>query len=211
MRMVSALPPTLLAAFLLSSAMPARYTREPAEEDFQAMKTREPEYGKPNPNAPPELSRWAFLIGKWRCEAKLKQGDGTWEDLKATWEGRYILDGYAIGDEYRMTTPAGELMVLGLNVRSYDAKKKAWNMKWLNALAGIWTDLGPEELGGVRADEKSISYSMKERLPSMPSHAFTHATYANISADHFTWRGERSNDGKTWEEFLVIEGYRQKN
>ncbi len=55
-------------------------------------------YGKLNANAPPELSRFTFLMGRWRCEAKLKGEAGTWESLKATWEGRYILDGYAIGD-----------------------------------------------------------------------------------------------------------------
>lgn len=172
------------------------------------MKLHEQEYGKPNPNASSELSRFAFIIGKWRCDAKLKREDGTWEDLKATWEGRYILDGYAIGDEFRMTTPAGELLVLGINLRTYDAKRKIWNMKWLNALAGTWVDLGPEELGGVSGDEKTISYSMKEPVAR---HAFTHATYTHISTDHFTWRGDRSNDGKTWEEFLIIEVYRRKN
>jgi hypothetical protein len=93
-------------------------------------------------------------------------------------------------------------------MRTYDSKKKAWNMKWLNALAGTWVVLGPEELGGVKADEKAISYSMKEPVAQ---HAFTRATYTNISASHFTWRGERSNDGKEWEEFLVIEAYRSKN
>jgi hypothetical protein len=172
------------------------------------MKRSEQKYGKLNPNAPQELSRVAFLIGKWRCEAKLKREDGTWENLMATWEGRYILDGYAIADEFRMTTPAGELLVLGINLRTYDAKKKTWNMKWLNALAGTWVDLGPEELGGVRADEKTISYGMNEPVAR---HAFTRATYTNASTDHFTWRGDRSNDGKTWEEFLIIEAYRRKD
>lgn len=166
------------------------------------MKRDEREYGKPSPNAPPELSRFAFLIGKWRGEAKLKRDDGTWENLKAAWEGRYILDGYAIADEYRMTTPAGELVVLGLNLRSYDPKNRTWNMKSLSALAGSWIDLGPEELGGVSADEKAITYTMKEPLAE---HAFTRATYTDISEIHFTWRGERSNDGKAWGEFLVIE------
>lgn len=155
-----------------------------------------------------ELSRFAFLIGQWRCDAKLKREDGTWRELKATWEGRYILDGYAIEDEFRMTTPAGELLVLGINLRAYDAEKKAWNMKWLNALAGTWVDLGPEELGGVSADAKTISYSMKEPVAR---HAFTRATYINISPDHFIWRGERSNDAKAWEEFLIIEAHRRKN
>ena len=208
MREVVALLPMLLGAFVLPSAMPAQYTKEPAKEDAQALKPQEHEYGKPNPNAPLELSRFAFLIGEWRCEAKLKRDDGTWYGLTATWEGRYILDGYAIADEFRLLAASGELMVLGVNLRSYDAKKKVWHMKWLSALAGTWTDLGPEELGGVSADEKVISYIMKEPLAP---HAFTRATYTNSSADRFTWRGERSNDRKTWEEFMVIEAYRRKN
>jgi hypothetical protein len=169
------------------------------------MERNEHAFGKPNPNAPRELSQFAFIIGKWRGEAKLKRDDGTWENLKALWEGRYILDGYAIADEYRMVTPAGELLVLGMNLRSYDAQKKAWNLKWLNALDGTWTDPGPEELGGVVADGTAISYRMKE---PMARHQFTRSTYTNISADHFTWRGDRSDDGESWEQFLVIELYR---
>jgi len=94
-----------------------------------------------------------------------------------------MLDGYAIADEYRMTTLAGELLVLGINLRAYDSKKKAWNMKWLNALAGTWVDLGPEDLGGVTADEKTITYSTKEPVAA---HLLTRATYTNISESHFT-------------------------
>lgn len=172
------------------------------------MKRDEQEHGRLNLKAPQELSRFAFLLGQWRCDARLRREDGAWESLKATWEGRYILDGYAIANEYRMTTPAGDLLVLGINLRSYDAKKKTWNMKWLNALGGTWTDLGLEELGGVKINEKGITYSMKEPVAS---HAFTRATYTNISANHFTWRGEKSDDGKAWEEFMVIESYRSKN
>ncbi|HJT72225.1 MAG TPA: hypothetical protein VJ731_18645 [Terriglobales bacterium] len=169
------------------------------------MEQTKEDYGKPNPNAPQELSRFAFLVGKWSGEAKLKLEDGTSESLKAVWDGRYILDGYAIADEYRMTTPAGELLVLGINLRSYDPRKKAWNLKWLNALTGTWTDLGPEELGGVLADGNAISYLMKEPVAG---HAFTRATYTNMSPGHFTWQGDRSDDGAGWEQFLIIELYR---
>jgi hypothetical protein len=204
MKKTGALLPPLFAAFVLFSSVPA----QPAKENCRAMERDEQQFGKSSPNAPPELFQFAFLIGKWCCEAKLKREDGTWEDLKATWEGRYILDGYAIADEYRMTTPAGELLVLGMNLRTYDSRKKAWNMKWLNALAGTWVDLGPEALGGVRTDETSISYRMKEPVAR---HTFTRTTYTNISENHFTWRGDRSNDGKLWEEFLIIEVYRRKN
>jgi len=172
------------------------------------MKRSDRDHAKLNPHAPQELSRFGFLIGEWRCDAKLKREDGTWENLNATWQGRYILDGYAIADEFRMTTLAGELLVMGVNLRAYDAKNKAWNMKWLNALAGTWVDLGPEELGGVQVGDKTITYNMKEPVAA---HQLTRASYTNISDGHFTWRGERSNNGKEWDEFLVIECHRQKS
>ena len=163
------------------------------------------EYGEINPLAPAELSRFGFIVGTWRCEARLKRDESHWETLRASWVGRYVLDGWAIADEYRMSTASGELLVLGLNVRAYDGEKKVWNMKWLNGFSGAWTDLGPEELGGVTADEKSITLIMKEPVAG---HGFTRATYTNFSENHFTWRGERSCDRKTWEEFLVVECYR---
>jgi hypothetical protein len=163
--------------------------------------------GEPNPDAPAALSRFAFLIGTWRCEARVRAANGEWQTLRATWLGRFILDGYAIADEYRMTGASGEPIVLGLNLRAYDATKQMWNMKWLNALAGTWVDLGPEELGGVTCDSEAISYTFKE---PMAAHAFTRATYTNISQTHFTWRGEKSDDGKTWSEFMVVEAYRSK-
>jgi len=203
MKTTGAFLATMLGAFVACSLVLA----QPVYKDSQIMERSQQEYGKLNASAPQELSQFAFLVGKWRGEARLKREDGTWENLKALWEGRYILDGYAIADEYRMMKPAGELLVLGLNLRSYDAKKKAWNLKWLNALTGTWTDLGSEQLGGVTADGKAISYRMKEPVAR---HAFTRATYTNISKDHFTWQGDRSDDGKTWDQFLVIELYREK-
>jgi hypothetical protein len=89
-----------------------------------------------------------------------------------------------------------------------DAEKKVWNMKWLNAVGGTWVDLGTEDLGGVKIGEKGITYIMKEPIAS---HVFTRATYANISENHFTWQGEQSDDGKAWENLMVIEVYRSQN
>ena len=166
----------------------------------------EQEFGTLNPNAPAALSRFAFLIGNWRCEARVRVADGEWQTLQGTWRGRFILDGYAIADEYRMTSASGELIVLGVNLRTYDAATQTWNMKWLNALAGTWVDLGPEELGGVSFDGHSIIYALREPVAA---HAYTRATYTTNSETHFTWRGEKSDDGKTWSEFMVIEARRE--
>jgi|GEM_PF-1018518 len=186
-------------ALLIGPARPA------AAAENDPMDQVDQNFGKLNPNAPAALSQFAFLVGSWRCEARLKSASGEWQTFQATWLGRFILDGYAIADEYRMTSSSGELIVLGLNLRTYDPAKQIWNIKWLNALAGTWVDLGPEELGGVKFDGQSIIYSPKEPVAA---HAYTRATYTNISKTRFTWRGEKSDDGKTWSEFMVVEAYR---
>jgi len=165
------------------------------------------EFGRPNPNAPSALSRFAFLIGRWRCEAKIKVSSGEWQQFEASWLGRFILDGYAIADEYRMTDSTGKLIVLGLNLRAFDAGRQVWNIKWLDALSGTWTDLGPEELGGVSFDGQSVSYVFKE---PMAAHSYTRATYTSVSRTRFTWRGEQSADRKTWGEFMLIDADRQE-
>ncbi len=193
----------LLAA--MSSLIPPVPLAAAASEDV--MKQSEQDFGKLNPKAPPALSHFAFLIGRWKCEAKLKSSDGNWQMFHATWNGRFILDGYAIADEYTMTGPTGELVVLGMNFRTYDAAKRVWNIKWLNALSGTWTDLGSEEFGGVKITDHSISYSFKEPVAAQ---AYTRATYTNISPEHFTWLGERSDDGKSWTDFMVVECHRTR-
>src|SRR5262245_20327864 len=99
---------------------------------------RETEYGNPNPEAPPELSQFAFIIGKWRCQVRVHQEGGTWQSYEATWIGRYILHGYVIADEYRMTNNAGQLIVHGMNFRSFNVQKKMWVMHWLDATRSFW-------------------------------------------------------------------------
>jgi hypothetical protein len=172
------------------------------------MKQDEQTGDEPNSNAPAELSRFAFLVGQWRFEAKFRSPNGEWQTFHGTWSGRYILDGYAIADEYRMNSPSGELIVLGTNFRVYDSAKRTWNIKWLNALEGTWTDLTSEQFGGVQFDGQSVTYVFKsERGAQWP---FTRATYKNISKSHFTWRGEKSEDARVWSEFMVVECDRGK-
>jgi hypothetical protein len=126
------------------------------------------EFGKLNPKAPSELSRFAFLIGKWRFEAKVKLPGGKSHLFQGTWVGRFILDGHAIADEYRMMDMSGSLVVLGLNLRAYDPNKQTWNIKWLNGLTGTWTDLTPPELGGLCTTADLSSMSSKSWHRSTP-------------------------------------------
>ena len=169
---------------------------------------RETGYGSSNFNAPPELSQFAFIIGEWRCDVRAQGNDGNWQTYQATWIGRYILDGYVIADEYRMTNHAGELVVHGLNFRSFSVEKKAWVMRWLDATRSFWVELGPEELGGVRVSPEMITFHLIDKFAP---DAISRVSFSNISADHFTWKEEKSLDhGRTWAEFVAIEAYRAR-
>jgi hypothetical protein len=168
----------------------------------------ETDYGNPNPNAPPELSEFAFIIGKWHCDVRVKGEDGTWRTYAATWVGRYILDGYVIADEYRMTGEAGAVVVHGINIRSYSVEKKTWVMRWLDGTRSFWVELGPVALGGVRVDSEAISFNL---IDTFAPDAICRVTFSNMSANHFTWSEEKSLDqGRTWTEFVVIEAHRTR-
>jgi hypothetical protein len=163
--------------------------------------------GNPNPGAPAALSEFAFLIGDWQFDAKFKTVQGRWQSFQGTWSGRYILDGYAIADEYKMFGSSNEVIVHGMNFRVYDPAKRHWNIKWLDALNGTWTDLTTEEFGGAQVEGQSISYTFKEAPGASGGWTapYTRATYTNVSPTIFTWRGDKSDDRRTWSEFMSVQ------
>lgn len=188
-----------------------RVRRDEGREEI--MDAQEAPYGHRNPDAPEELSGFDFLIGRWRCESKVKNPEGGHTTYRASWEGRYILDGYVIADEFRQFESDGNVIQLGRNYRAYDVERGAWAMKWLDALNGTWLDLGPEELGGVLVEDSSVVF--KHHLPPgpaeelFPAHTIFRITFHKISRDGFSWRAEVSTDGEeTWEQVQVIEARR---
>jgi len=142
-----------------------------------------------------QLSSFAFIIGQWECEVNFKTDDNETIKHKATWTGRYILNGHAIEDEYRETDMEGNLIRLGINIRSYNAKG-GWIMKWFDALNSSWLDLGPQELGGV--DVKGSTISFKHFAEN---NTIVKITFYDITRNFFWWKADISNDlGETWEE-----------
>lgn len=167
-------------------------------------------HSKANPIAPEALSQFAFLLGEWRFDASFKSPQGESQIFHGSWIARYILDGRAIADEYKMWSSSGEVIVHGMNFRVYDAAKQFWNIKWLNALEGTWMDLTSEEFGGARVEGRAISYIFRE--PMGPSggwtQPYTRATYTSVSSSVFTWSGDKSDDRKNWTQFMLAECHR---
>jgi hypothetical protein len=205
-RIITRFPSALAARVIVSRLTETLRGSSRRSRCDRLVRRAKQQFGKINPNAPEELVRFAFLVGSWRFEAKVKLHDGQSHPFQGAWLGRYILDGYAIADEYRMTDVSAKLIVLGLNLRAYDASNQTWNIKWLNALTGAWMDLAPSELRGVAYDGQSISYAFKELVPVDAMHAYTCHLYT--SGTHFTWRGEKSTDGSLWSEFMVVDCHR---
>ena len=103
----------------------------------QALETAPPtcDYGEPHPNAAPELTQFAFLIGDYSIALHAWDGEG-WSppkaDVTARWNGRYALGGMAIMDEWYHPDPAQDPSApRGVNVRMYDPENGEWDMMWL--------------------------------------------------------------------------------
>jgi hypothetical protein len=92
-----------------------------------------------------------------------------------------------------MLGSSGEVLVHGMNLRMYDALKRVWNIKWLNALYGKWMDLTSDEFGGAQIEGQSVSYIFREPVgvSSGWMAPYTNATYTDVSLTLFTWRGEK--------------------
>ncbi len=151
---------------------------------------------------PPEMAQLAPLIGEWRCVTKTLQPDGSYRSGEATWKFFYILDGFAILDEWRSTKPDGA-PTLGVNIRHYDLAAGHWVARWLSTSDMQWksfeatygegrfvmTGQGTTATGEVR-DSRVTFYHMKKRS--------------------FRWRLDWSMDGgETWiEGVFLIEGTR---
>ena len=79
-------------------------------------------------------------------------------------------------------------------------------MKWLNLLAGMWVELGPEELGGVGFDGQSIVYTFKKPVAPTLTRARLTRTFPRRTS-HGEVRGLTTG---AWSGFMEVEAYRRK-
>lgn len=180
-----------LVLYCLTSPALANDSNRPADST---------DFGNPHPDLVEQLRPFAFLVGSWQCSGKVLAEDGIFEPLDATLVGRYILGGRAIEDVYRQFDRAGELQHFGVTYRSYDREGKRWAMKFHDALASTWLDLGPIELGGVEVTDDTISYQYR-----LDTSGVVRVTFSDISAAGFDWRAELSSDnGANWREVMTM-------
>lgn len=156
-------------------------------------------FGQVHPAAPEETAQFSFLIGEWSCSIRRMQKDGTLgQPTAATWTGRYILDGWAIQDEWISTDAQGKLSH-GMNVRSFNQETSKWDNRWLASGSLRWLSFQSEQLGDRMVMTSEPRHDAKGR-PFLSRNVFH-----DISNDAWRWRQDRSFDGgETWLEGVAV-------
>jgi len=147
-----------------------------------------------HPDAPPETDQFAFLIGAWDCTIRALQPDGTaGPPRKATWVGRWELEGWAIRDDWTSELPGGGVF-RGFNIRSFNASTRKWDNRWLQTGSLEWKYFEAEKVGDT------MVMTGGEGRDGFGDYVDRN-TFFDISPDGWSWRKDRSYDGgSTWIE-----------
>lgn len=142
---------TFLGVVCLSAVTTAALA-EGAHEDVPLLAPPSCDYGAMSPDAPEELREFDFLIGDYTISAYAWR-DGAWTPprpgAKARWNGRWIMGGTMIEDEWYGRDPG---MVpdtpRGVNVRAWDAEDGEWDMMWIHSGGRHVQDLRAKMIDG---------------------------------------------------------------
>ncbi|WP_209348813.1 hypothetical protein [Pontixanthobacter sp. CEM42] len=139
---------TLVAAVSLCAMVPAA-----AQDADVALAPPGCDYGMPHANAPEELSQFDFLIGDYTITGHAWLGTG-WSPPRpgappSRWNGRYILGGMAIEDDWYQVDPGIDPETpRGINVRMWDTKAGEWDMMWVHTATNQVQDLRAKMIDG---------------------------------------------------------------
>lgn len=153
----------------------------------------------PHPDASPETWQFAFLIGAWDCATRSMKPDGSgFVDGRARWTGYWILNGWAIQDDWESTRPDGAA-VHGTNVRSFNPKTQKWDNRWLSSGTLQWKYFEAERVG-----ETMVMTGNEERDRAGREYVDRNV-FHEIGEDSWKWRKDRSFDGgQTWIEGVAF-------
>lgn len=146
-----------------------------------------------HPDAPPQTEQFAFLVGSWNCQTRFMGPDGEFTEGQATWTGHWVLDGWAIKDDWVSTLPDGREFQ-GFNIRSFNPRSGKWDNRWLPQVTLQWRHYESEMVGDTMVMTGGTGEDARG--------AFTDRnTFYDIGPDSWKWRKDRSYDGgETWIE-----------
>ena len=146
-------------------------------------------FGSLSPDAPPETAQFGFLVGAWSCTTRNMRPDGSLHDgPNATWTGYYILDGWAIADDWISELPDGGTYH-GTNIRSFNRETGKWDNRWLSEGSLRWKYFEAEQVGDT------MVMTGGEGVDAQGRKLVDRNTFYEISKSSWKWRKDRSFDG----------------
>lgn len=162
---------TLLLFFLSFSAF-AQYEYEPSK-DYP--------FGRPNPEAPQQITDFSFMIGECDCKSSTRNQDGSWsEEIDMLWRWKYILNGTAVQDE-TLKADGGH----SGSVRQFVADSSRWYVHWFSSKTPS-TTLPTWE--GNKKEDKIVLY--REQKAPNGMEGFFRLTFYDMSESGYKWIGE---------------------
>lgn len=147
-------------------------------------------WGSPNPDSPPELNQFAFMVGKHECVQPLTginpNNPSQVLENDFLWLAYYALDGRAIRDEFYSMTSNGE------QTRAYDPYTEEWQVTWATVPSVV--SLSPEpkpNSGSFKAVQ--IDGNMVMTSPATDSNGVEYTntvTFFDIEDNGFKWKAE---------------------
>jgi hypothetical protein len=147
------------------------------------------EAGISNPVAPNHLNLFGQFVGDWDVDSVITQRDGAKIANKGEWHFRWILDGSAIQDMFRLYAsdgkPTSPPSSYGTTVRVYNAQENLWHVAYVSSTAGTVRTFEARPVAG------EIIMDSKDRAP------LYRWVFSHVARDSFRWRSEGSPDGGT--------------
>ncbi len=150
----------------------------------------------------PEARQFDFLVGSWTIEARPKVGTlaamihGAPRPV-GSWNAKRAFDGRGVEDELRIVDASGNPVSLGRSLRIWSPGERAWLVATLDAYRARFTQGKAHWAGGEMQIEGSGTDS--EGKPYR-----TRSRFSAITADGFRLTQDRSTDGETWDEAVLV-------
>lgn len=139
------------------------------------------------------LKKIDFFIGEWAIESVDIRTDGSFKKGRAKSQVKYILDGYAMQDDYLTLDENDNIVFRGTSIRSYNPGSGKFQIVWIMPGYKGLTDIVAEwKDGKLISTGKGYDYQggFLERFE-----------YYDIQKDSYKFKMDRSyNNGKTWIE-----------
>lgn len=135
-------------------------------------------FGRPNPDAPAQLSQFHFIVGRNDCsEQRLDSATGEWVEGLRSWNGHYFMNGLAIRDGGRSGATTNS------NVRIFDEATGEWVVSFFS-LPGNSTGTWRGKMEGA-----NIVLRRPQKAPGTDFDGFSTLTFSNLSSEGFDWLG----------------------